>query len=123
MLGRKQTPLEENTPVNTVIGRGTRIKGSLVSEESLRIDGFWEGDISTSGDIIIGETGEVVATITARNCLVVGKIKGNVQTSGKLEILAKGAVYGDVKVGELAVETGAILCGNCYMEKGEYSSS
>lgn len=123
MLGRKQTPLQENTPVNTVIGRGTRIKGSLVSEESLRIDGFLEGDISTSGDVIIGETGEVMATITARNCLVVGKIKGNVQTSGKLEILAKGAVYGDVKVGELAVETGAILCGNCSMEKGEYSSS
>lgn len=117
MLGRKTVSLQENSPVSTVIGQGTRIKGSLVTSDSLRIDGFLEGEIDASGDLIIGETGEVVATVKARNLVVVGKLRGNVHTTGKLEILAKGAIYGDVEVGELAVEAGAILCGNCSMEK------
>ncbi|MGI9950813.1 polymer-forming cytoskeletal protein [Moorellaceae bacterium AZ2] len=117
MLRRRNMPLNENAPVNTIIGRSTRIKGSLMSEESLRVDGSFEGEITTSGDIIVGETGEVEATVTARNCCVVGKLRGKAQISNRMEILAKGMVEGDIKVGELAVETGAVFCGNCTVDK------
>ncbi|MBE3580135.1 MAG: polymer-forming cytoskeletal protein [Thermoanaerobacteraceae bacterium] len=117
MLKRRDVPLNENAPVNTIIGRSTRIKGSLVSEESLRVDGSFEGEITTAGDIIVGATGEVEATVTARNCCVVGKLRGKAEITNRMEILAKGVVEGDIQVGELAVEKGAVFCGNCTVTK------
>ncbi|HBT46681.1 MAG TPA: hypothetical protein DEA73_02190 [Peptococcaceae bacterium] len=117
MLRRRNAPLKDNGPVNTIIGRTTRFKGSLVSEETLRVDGAFEGEITTTGDIIIGETGEVEAILTARNCLVIGQLRGKAEVSNRMEILAKGVVKGDIRVGELAVEKGGVFCGNCTVNR------
>lgn len=113
MLGKKDNTAAAT--VDTVIGKGTRIEGKLVAEGAVRIDGCFEGEVSTEGDLVVGENGQVTAAIKARNLLVVGTIKGDVVTSGQLEIAPTGRVQGDVQTSRLVVEPGGLLQGRCQM--------
>ncbi|QGP91914.1 Polymer-forming cytoskeletal [Neomoorella glycerini] len=113
MLGKKNDAVAAT--VDTVIGKGAKITGKLVAEGAVRIDGNLEGEVSTEGDLVVGESGQVVATVRARNLLVVGAIKGDVVTTGQLEIAPTGKVEGDVQTVRLIVEPGGLLQGHCQM--------
>ncbi len=113
MLGKKSDP--GTGTVDTLIGKGTKITGKLEAGGTVRIDGFFEGEVSTEGDLVIGENGQVVAAIKARNLLVVGAIKGDVATTGQLEIAPTGRIEGDVQTARLVVEPGGLLQGHCQM--------
>ncbi|HHW98415.1 MAG TPA: polymer-forming cytoskeletal protein [Firmicutes bacterium] len=97
--------------LDTVIGQGAVINGSINIEGTLRVDGKVEGEISVTGDLLVGETGVANAIITAQNVTVAGTVKGNITANGKLDLLASGKVYGDINVSDLVVSQGAILQG------------
>src|SRR5438067_13442892 len=69
------------------------------------------GDLTTEGDLSVGEHGRVKGNVSGRNVVVGGSIQGNVSTSGRLEILATGKVFGDIVVGSLIIDEGGILRG------------
>ncbi len=75
------------------------------------------GDISTEGDLAVREHGRVKGNVIGRNVSVNGVIQGNVQTAGRLEILATGKVYGDITVGSLIIDEGGILRGMVHGDK------
>jgi cytoskeletal protein CcmA (bactofilin family) len=116
MFGGKKG-IEPVGQVETIIGQNTTIKGSLSSSGSLRIDGQFEGDVNTSGELIVGEAGRVKAQITARSAMIAGTITGNMDVSEKLELLPSAKVVGDLKVGSLIIGEGAIFKGNCEMKQ------
>ena len=64
MFGNKKNT-EIAAQVETLIGQSTTVKGSLSSNGALRIDGKFEGDIATTADIIVGESGVIAATVAA----------------------------------------------------------
>lgn len=101
--------------LDTVIGQGATINGTVKTEGTLRVDGKIEGEITSTGDLIIGETGVVAANIVAQNVSVAGTVKGNIKASGKLDLLASGKIYGDICVSDLAVSQGATLHGEVRM--------
>ena len=103
--------------VETLIGHTTTLKGSLTSSGALRIDGQFEGDIATTADLIIGEAGQVKATISAKNAMVAGIVTGNMDVNDKLELLPSAKVVGDLKVGTLIIGEGAVFKGNCEMRQ------
>lgn len=80
MFGSNRKSAQPQPVVNgraeTVIGANTRFVGTLNAEGNVRIDGAVEGDIEVVGNLIIGETGRVIATIKARNVHVSGAVKG-----------------------------------------------
>lgn len=100
--------------VDTLIGKDFSFKGSLeASGGSVRIDGYFEGDMSVGGDLIIGETGKVVGTIIAKNIIIAGEVKGNIEARGKLELTPTAKVMADSKMVFLVVEDGAFIQGLC----------
>ncbi|NLW18043.1 MAG: polymer-forming cytoskeletal protein [Firmicutes bacterium] len=101
--------------LDTVIGQGAVINGTVKTEGTLRVDGKIEGEVHVTGDLIIGESGLIAANITAQNVSVAGLVKGNIRADGKLNLLASGKVYGDIHVNDLAVSQGAILQGEVRM--------
>jgi cytoskeletal protein CcmA (bactofilin family) len=103
--------------VETVIGKDTVFKGSISSNSGLRIDGQMEGDITTTGDIIVGNTGNAKARITARNAIVAGRVSGNMDITEKLELASTATVLGDIKVSTLVVNEGAVFKGACEMRR------
>lgn len=101
--------------LDTVIGQGAVINGSIKTEGTLRVDGKVEGEISVTGDLLVGEKGVINANITAQNVTVAGTVKGNITANGKLDLLASGKVYGDISASDLVVSQGAILQGEVSM--------
>ena len=101
--------------LDTVIGQGAVINGSIKTEGTLRVDGKVEGEVSVTGDLLVGEKGVINANITAQNVTVAGTVKGNITANGKLDLLASGKVYGDINVSDLVVSQGAILQGGVSM--------
>jgi cytoskeletal protein CcmA (bactofilin family) len=112
--GKKEVYNSER--VDTIIGKDTRFKGSLQGSATLRVDGYFEGDIATQGDVVIGEGGVVKATIKARNCTVAGEVFGDIVAQQKLEIAPSGKVFGNIKAENLLIGEGAIFRGACDMQ-------
>ena len=81
------------------------------------------GDLTTEGDLSIGEHGRVKGNVTGRNVVVGGTIQGNVSTTGRLEILATGKLYGDIVVGSLIIDEGGILRGKSAVHADESTVS
>ncbi|HHV62872.1 MAG TPA: polymer-forming cytoskeletal protein [Firmicutes bacterium] len=99
MLGKKETTPADR--MDTLIAPETHFRGKIISRGTLRIDGRVEGEISTEGDVVIGESGWVLAQIRARNILVAGKVKGNLMPAGRVEIATTASLEGNIQV-ELA---------------------
>jgi len=95
----------------TVLSSQIKLEGRLHSTSNIRFDGEMTGDVTTDGDLAIGEHGKVRGNVTGGNVIVGGTVHGNVQTSGRLEILATGRVFGDISVGALIIDEGGILKG------------
>jgi cytoskeletal protein CcmA (bactofilin family) len=121
VFNRQSQPSKEPPPaatdkVETVIGQNVVVKGTFVSQGSLRIDGIIEGAIEAKGNVIVGEGARVVADIIAHHVSVAGQVKGNVTASGRLEITAKGRVWGDIIAASLAVDEGGVLSGRSQLK-------
>ncbi|MBC8016178.1 MAG: polymer-forming cytoskeletal protein [Sporomusaceae bacterium] len=115
MFGSNKKTVNNICQMETVIGRDTVIKGNISSKGTIRIDGQFEGDISTTGSIIVGESASITAQVKAINATIAGTVYGNVDVTEKLELLSSARIYGDIKVGALIISEGAILKGSCEM--------
>jgi len=113
------SPVEQAT-----IGRSLVIKGEISGAESLYIDGRVEGSI-TLGDhrITIGRNGSVAANITAREVVIMGTVKGNIQCADRLDIRGEGTLTGDVVTQRISVEDGAVLKGSVQVRSADQKTS
>lgn len=105
--------------VETIIGRGAHFNGSLTGTGTLRVDGKVEGQIVHRGDVVVGETGLVEASIQARNVTVAGEVRGGIEAEGKVELIATGKLTGDIKAGALVINDGAFFHGSSTMTRSE----
>ncbi len=103
----------------TVIGKDTVINGTLQGTGALRIDGKVQGEVDVTGDLIVGEGAVLEASIKGNNVQVAGRVVGNIEARGTLEIQPSGVVQGDVTVKALEVAVGAVLQGACAMRQPE----
>ncbi|MGE5559056.1 MAG: bactofilin family protein [Bacillota bacterium] len=101
--------------VDTLIGKDTFVTGKIDAGGTIRIDGNFEGEINTSGDLVIGENGKVTGIIKAKHITVAGELHGNVEAQGKLELASTAKLIGDVKVAMFVVEEKAVFKGQCEM--------
>ncbi|MBN1889614.1 MAG: polymer-forming cytoskeletal protein [Thermoflexales bacterium] len=101
--------------IETIIGPNANFKGDVQSDGSMKIDGWYEGKIELSGNLIIGESGKVIGDIKAQNVSVSGAIKGTVSAEGRLEILNTGKVWGDIAVASLLIDEGGYFRGQSIM--------
>ena len=111
--------------VDTYIGKGAKVQGSVTVSGTVRVDGFVDGVVEAEKDVIVGQGGLVTASVAAANVTVAGELRGNVKASGRLEIARTGKVLGDVAIASFVVEEGATFLGKCEMLKSDarYSSA
>ncbi len=100
------------------IGKSLIIKGELSGSESLFIDGKVEGAITLPGNrVTIGRNGQVAANISAREIVVLGKVRGNCQASDRVDIRSEGSLTGDVIAARISIEDGAFFKGGIDIRK------
>jgi cytoskeletal protein CcmA (bactofilin family) len=100
------------------IGEKLQIKGEIVGEGDLELAGRFEGVINVNGRVVVGERAEVDADITAATIVVGGKVRGNLQATGRVEILPHGTLTGNLKSGSFAAADGAMVKGEIMIERG-----
>ncbi|HLF26613.1 MAG TPA: polymer-forming cytoskeletal protein [Anaerolineae bacterium] len=101
--------------IETVVGPTAHFKGSLSSDGGIRIDGIFEGQLQIAGNLIVGESGKVIADVSAQNVSVSGAVKGTIQAAGRLEILSTGRVWGDISVAAFLIDEGGFFRGQSIM--------
>ena len=102
-----------DTKISGLIDQGTELNGDLTFKGSFRIEGNFKGTIHSDSMLIIGERGKVEADINVGQVIINGEIRGNIQGAERVEIHAKGRVFGTIQTPKLIVEEGAYLEANC----------
>lgn len=82
---------------------------------NLRINGKFEGNLDTRGNLTVGQTALVNADIIGDNIIIGGKVKGRITAKERLTLLPTAVVEGDIYPAKLNVAEGAILEGGCSM--------
>ncbi len=106
---------ESVTQSINIINEGTTIKGDIVANGDIRIDGELIGNIDAKGRLVIGPNGKVDGEINCNNVEVSGFVKGKVNVSEMLTMKASAKVSGDIVAGKLSVEPGSLFTGTCSM--------
>jgi cytoskeletal protein CcmA (bactofilin family) len=101
-----------STETKTVIGSKTKITGEITGAENLTIDGQVEGIIRLEGaSLTVRPEGIVRAAVTAQEIIVMGRLEGEVHSTGLLHLRGNAVVHGDIFAARLAIEDGATLKG------------
>jgi cytoskeletal protein CcmA (bactofilin family) len=99
----------------TVMGEKTRYNGKLDTDEPLLIQGHVDGEIKSSSEVEVGETGVVKATITAKSIVISGRVNGDCTATERLEIRASGKLNGGIKASRISIADGAEFKGSSQM--------
>jgi cytoskeletal protein CcmA (bactofilin family) len=108
-----------NAPTDqATIGKSLVVKGEVTGSEGLYIDGRVEGSINLPGNrVTVGRNGNVAANISAREVVVLGKVRGNISASDRVDIRSEGSLTGDVVAQRISIEDGAFFKGGIDIRK------
>lgn len=106
---------EASVSVNEVsrISAGTEVKGNLVSQSDIRIDGVFEGELVTSGKLVLGENAVIRGNIICYSADIWGQIEGEMCTKEAITFKSSASFTGNLKTYRICIEMGAAFSGNC----------
>lgn len=111
-------PAPANGADPATIGKSLQIKGEVIGSESLYIEGNIEGTINLPDcRVTVSRDALVLANITAREVVVLGKVSGNVYASERVDIRSEGSLTGDVTTGRITIGEGAFFKGGIDIRK------
>jgi len=113
MFGSKPSKLQNR--IDSLIGTGTRIEGTVVFSGGLRVDGEIKGDVRAaegqSCTLVVSEQARIEGEIQVSHLVVNGTIVGPVHVAEFLELQPRSRVSGDVHYSSLEMHLGAIVEG------------
>ena len=117
-MGRKDDDtMAKSGDLNTIVGKGSILEGTLKVENSIRVDGRIKGDVTTTESLVIGKEGDIDGEIIAKNAIIGGRVRGKISATGKVVLEAKAMFQGEMKTARLVIDDGAVFDGRCSMQK------
>jgi cytoskeletal protein CcmA (bactofilin family) len=110
---------DEIGATETLIASGARVHGGIQGQTSVRVAGFFEGEIRVESVVWIAKHGEVQGTVGARGVIIEGQITGDIEASERIEIRASGRVVGNIRCSKLAMAEGCFVQGEIKMSGEE----
>ncbi len=114
MFSKKDMPTADK--IETIIGKDTRVTGSLSGHGMIRIDGVIEGDEVKHGEVIVGESGKIAADVHVKRITIAGAVTGNISAEERVEIMGTGKVVGNIRAAYLIINEGAHFKGSSEMK-------
>ena len=98
------------------MGAGIELKGEANFKGLMRVDGHFNGKITSEGGrLIVSDNGVVDADVSVGVAQILGTVNGDVVASQKIELGRTAKVVGNIQTPELTIEQGAVFEGNCRM--------
>lgn len=118
MFGRRKNPPVPGR-IDTLIGRGTRLRGAVEFAGGLHLDGQIDGDVRGGADgapttLWIGADARVVGNVEVPNVVINGEIIGEVRCRDRVVLGEKARVTGDLHYGAIEMTLGARVDGKLY---------
>ncbi len=104
--------------LSAFIDQGSEFEGKLTFRDTVRIDGKFRGEITSENTLVIGDTGEIEATVRSNNVVVSGTVIGNIFAAQKLTLHKSAKVEGDIEAASIVMEEGAHMNGRISMKGG-----
>jgi len=101
------------------IGASMTIKGDIRTREELLVDGEVEGSMESQSLLTVGPNGKVRANVRAREVIIYGSVRGNVEVTEKLSIREQGSLIGDIKSAGISIDDGAYFKGSIDITRPE----
>jgi cytoskeletal protein CcmA (bactofilin family) len=101
--------------LNGFLDHGSSFKGELEFEDTMRIDGRFNGKIVSKNELIVGESAHIDGDIHVGRIAISGTVVGKIVADQRVEIHRNGKVYSDIDTPALIIEEGAVFQGNCVM--------
>ena len=95
-----------------VIGPSMHVKGEIRSCEELLVDGDVEGLLESESLLTVSANGKVRANIKAREVVIFGSVRGDVEVTGKIAIRDQGSLIGDIQCAGISIDDGAYFKGS-----------
>ena len=100
------------------IGQSIHIKGDVIGNEDLTIEGKVEGKVFLKDhNLTVGANGKLVAEIQAKTVMVLGEVTGNITADDKVEVAATGSMRGDIQAPRVVLADGAKFKGAIDMDR------
>lgn len=96
----------------TILGPDASFKGELTFEKGLRLQGKFEGKITTPGRLHIAREAHMQADVDSGAIIVEGEVKGNLTAADRIELKQTARYEGDLRATKLTVDEGAIFSGH-----------
>jgi cytoskeletal protein CcmA (bactofilin family) len=101
--------------LNGFLDRGASFKGEMEFEDTMRIDGKFNGKIMSKNELIVGESAHIEGDVHVGRIAISGTVMGKIVATQRVEIHRTGKVYSDIDTPALVIEEGAIFQGSCSM--------
>jgi cytoskeletal protein CcmA (bactofilin family) len=101
--------------LNGFLDRGSSFKGELEFDDTMRIDGKFNGRITSKNELIVGESAHIEGDVHVGRIAISGTVVGKIVASQRVEIHRNGKVFSDIDTPALIIEEGAVFQGNCVM--------
>jgi len=106
------TTVETPVLIQTVIGETVSIRGRVMSQENILLEGEIEGDLECpSHRLTIGTAGRMRGDVLAAEVVGMGAMEGNIEASRSLALRASAKMTGDIRTPSLSIEEGALFTG------------
>lgn len=115
----KKSTEQTNIKVNSIIGSDMIVEGNIRAKETVRVEGYVNGNVETEGALIISATGKVKGNIKGSSIVMGGVLEGDLVSSGKTELISTGKVIGNINTKSLIVDENAVFHGQCNMNTEE----
>ena len=97
------------------IDESSKFEGKYSFAGTLILNGQLQGDIDSTGTLVVGAPAVLQAGIRARVVIVHGEITGDIVAAERAELRAGARVFGDLETPILLVEEGAVIQGRIHM--------
>ena len=103
--------------VKGYLGSDVRMDGSLETNDSIRIDATFVGNVSSSNSVVVGTLGRVMGKIHAPVIKVNGWVEGDLKAGKLVEVLGNARIEGNIytPVGGLKMRLGGEFKGKFIM--------
>jgi cytoskeletal protein CcmA (bactofilin family) len=98
-----------------LLSSGSVFEGKTQTENDIRIDGVFKGQLTCKARLIIGPTGQFDGDCQCINAVVEGSFQGRMKVHETLEVREHGKVKGEIQTKKLIVQSGAVFEVQCDM--------
>lgn len=111
----KRTTTEDPVGMDAYLGQPTRFSGRLEFTGTVRVDGYFKGEIVSAGTLVLGRNAVVEGTVSVGTLVCDGTVRGEIRAAQRIELQARAHVVGSVSGPVLVVDSGAVLQGGMTM--------